>query len=230
MRRSIWLSIPALIVLRCVTLAPAQSSSHHPPPQYGQPPEDLANALVQMARASHVPVIAELVWPMPHIPTAEGKPLTPDALNELVRKAPEYEWKMDGKAVHFYNKELRQTRFNFLNLKIPRFTVPTDLSMMRLWFPGQAVGLLDGYTAQGGATTGFGDASLEKEKLQPETLENITPLEVLIHLANESPTFYTLLVFSSAAPTRAEAKRVVWQWGSLSEKLGPVYTQPPLRK
>jgi hypothetical protein len=227
MPRLRWLSIAALIAFRCCTLAPAQSRFQHPAPQYGQPPEDLANALVQMARASHVPMVAELVWPLPSIPIAEGKPLNPDTLNELVKQSPGYEWKMEGKAVHFYNKKLRQARFNFLNLKIPRFTVPADLSMLKLWFPGQAIGLLEGYTAQGGATTGFGDTLLEKEKLQQVTLENVTPLEVLVHLANESPTFYTLLVFSSATPTKVEAKRVVWQWGSLSEKLGPIYTQPP---
>ncbi len=43
----------------------AQSSPHRGLPQYGQPPEDLANALVQMARASHVPLIAELAGHSP---------------------------------------------------------------------------------------------------------------------------------------------------------------------
>jgi hypothetical protein len=202
-----------------------------PPPQYGQPPADLANALVQMARASHVPIIAELVWPLPKIPTAEGKPLNPGTLNELVKQAPGYEWKMEGKAIHFYNKKLRNARFNFLNLKFPRFTIPPDLSDLKLWLPGRAEGLLEGYTGEGGATSGFGDTLLGKQKLQRVTLENVTPLEVLVHVANESPTFYTVLVFPSAAPTKDEAeKRVVWQWGSLNEKLQPVYTQPPLRQ
>ncbi len=227
MPRPYRLSIVGFVVCVFGSLAAAQSSAHHPPPQYGQPPQDLANALVQMARASHVPMIAELVWPLPYISTAEGKPLNPETLNDLVNQAPEYEWKMEGKAVHFYNKKLRNARLNFLNFKIPRYAVPADLSILKLWFPSQAIGLLDGYAAQGGATTGFGDTLLEKEKLHEVALENVTPLEVLVRLANESPTFYTLLVFSSATPTKAEAKQVVWQWGSLNEKLQPVYTQPP---
>jgi hypothetical protein len=53
MPRSVLLGIAALIVFRCCAIAPAQTSPHQPAPQYGQPPEDLANALVQMARASH---------------------------------------------------------------------------------------------------------------------------------------------------------------------------------
>lgn len=47
---------------------------------------------------------------LPRIPTAEGVPLTPRKLNERVRQARGYDWKMEGKAVHFYNKKLRQAR------------------------------------------------------------------------------------------------------------------------
>lgn len=227
--RPFW--IAALVLCGSCASGSAQSSPHCGLPQYGQPPEDLANALVQMARASHVPLIAELAWPLPGILSAEGKPLNPDTLNELVKQAPEYEWRMEGKAVHFYNSKLRHAAFNFLNITIPRFTIPPDLSTLKLWFPSQAEGLLEGYTEQGGMTTGFGDTLLQKEKLQQVTLENVTPLEVLVHVANESPTFYTILVFPSVAPTRNEAeKQVVWQWGSLNEKLQPVYTQPPPRE
>ncbi len=217
----------ALLVCGSCIVGFAQSSPRPSLPQYGQPPEDLANALVQMARASHTPLIAELVWPVPKIPTAEGVPLSPDRLNEIVKQAPGYEWKMEGKAVHFYNRQLRQARFNFINLEFPRYVIPPDLSELKLWFPGQAEGLLEGYTG-GGMTTGFGDLLLAKEKLQTTTLEKVTPLEVLIHVANESPTFYTVLVFPDAAPTKREAEgRIVWQWGSLNEKVRPLYVESP---
>jgi hypothetical protein len=219
------LSLAAVLLLCAGATGQGRPS---PPPQYGQPPADLANALVQMARASHVPIIAELVWPPPTIPTTEGKPLNPQTLDDLVRQAPGYEWKMEGKAVHFYNKKLRQAQFNFLNFKLPRFTIPPNLSDLKLWLPGRAVGLLEGYTGEGGATSGFGDTRLEKEKLQQATLENVTPLEVLVRVANENPTFYTVLIFPSAEPTKKEAeKQVAWHWGSLNEKLTPLYALPP---
>lgn len=76
--------------------------------------------------------------------------------------------------------------------------------------------------------TGFGDTLLEKEKLHRATLENVTPLEILVHVAEDSPSFYTILVFPSAEPTKNEAeKQVVWHWGSLNEKLTPLYALPP---
>jgi hypothetical protein len=173
-----------------------------------------------------VPLIAELSQPLPKIPTAEGVQLNSNTLDQLVKQAPGYQWKMEGKVVHFYNKKLSKAEFNFLNLKFPRFTIPPNLSDFKLWFPGRATGLLEGYTGEGGATTGFGDTQLEKEKLQRTTLENVTPREVLIHVANESPTFYAVLVFPSATPTKVGAeKHVSWNWGSLNEKLKPLYTQ-----
>ena len=223
-----FLLIATLLSSAGVAGAQGQPSAHHPPPQGPNfPPKDLANALVQMARAAHLPLIAELVWPLPTIPTAEGVPLTPDRLNDLVKQSPGYEWKMEGKAVHFYNKKLRDAQFNFLNLKFRRFAVLPDLSQLILWLPVEAKGLLEGYSGVGGATSGWGNSELEKEKLQPDTLENVTPLEVLIRVANESPTFYTVLVFPSIAPTKNEAdKQVAWQWGSLNEKLRAVDMQP----
>lgn len=206
----------------------AQSSAPQQPIQYGPIPTDLANALAQMARSSHVPIIAELAQPLPKIPIAEGTPVSENSLNELVRQAPGYEWKVDSGVVHFYNKKLRAAPLNFLNLRFPRFTVPSNLSELKLWFPGRAIGLLEGFTAEGGAISGFGDAALEKEKLDRATLENMTPLQILLQIAHERPTFYTIIVFPNAAPTRKEAEQQVhWFWGSLNEKLAPLYVQPP---
>jgi hypothetical protein len=219
--------------IACVSFAPcaAQAGPQRPRPEYGQPPEDLANALVEMARAGRVPLVAELVWPLPKIPMAEGIPANERTLNQLLSQAPEYEWKMEGKVLHFYNKKLRQARFNFLNLKFPRFTVPPNLADFKLWFPGRATGLLEGYTGEGGATSGFGDTQFEKQPLDHVTLENVTGLEVLFHVANETPTFYLVLVFPGSSPTKSDAeKRVSWQWGSLNERPHPLYTQPLGRK
>jgi hypothetical protein len=42
-----------------------------------------------------VSLIAELAWPLPSMPTVEGTPFSPKALDDLVRKTPGYEWKME---------------------------------------------------------------------------------------------------------------------------------------
>ena len=216
----------AVLGVACTGFAQGNKKPERPAPQYGQPPQDLANALVQMARASHVPLIAELALPLPMIPTSEGVPLDAATLKQLVKQAPGYTWENDGKAIHFYSKKLRNARYNFLHVKFDRFTVPPNLSDLKLWLPGRATGLLQGFSGEGGATTGFGDPQLENKKLQRATLQNVTPLEVLAHIANESPTFYAVIVFPGITPTKDQAeKQVSWHWGSLDEKLKPLYTQ-----
>lgn len=227
--RLVLATLAQLLTMACVNVQ-AQVGAHEPLPQHSALPQDLANALVQMARASHVPLIAELAQPLPKIPAAEGALLNPGTLDQLVRQAPGYEWKMEGKAVHFYDKELRMAPSNFLNLKFAHFTVPVNLSEFKLSFPQRAIGLLQGYTEEGGVTFGLRDTQLEKEKLRQTTFENVTPLEVLVNVANESPRFYTVLVFPSAAPTKSEAeKEVSWHWGSLEEQRRPLYTQVPAK-
>ena len=189
--------------------------------------QDLANALVQMARATRTPLIAELAWPLPHV-SADNLSMNPDGLNALLKQAPGYEWRIDGKVVHFYDLRLRTAKYNFLNRTFPQFTVPSNLSDFKLWFPGRAIGLMQGYTSEGGMTTGFGDAELKKDALRTTTLRDVTPLQVLEDVAGQSPTFYTVLVFPSSRPSRHQAATdTVWQWGSLREAAHPIYTQPP---
>lgn len=205
-----------------------QAEAQQKTAQYGPVPADLANALVQMAHESQVPLVAELVWPLPHVHSADGTPVTKQTLDQLVEQAPDYEWSMEGRVLHFYNKKLRQARFNFLNCNFTRFTVPPNLSEFKLWFPTRAIGLLEGFTGDGAAISGFPEAQFQKQSLQPATLDNVSALRVLLDVANEAPMFYTLLTFPSGAPTKEEAKgKVNWQWGSLDEGLKPIYTQPP---
>ncbi len=195
--------------------------------QYGPMPSDLPTALVETARLSHVPLIAELAQPLPNIHVGEKTLMTPDSLNELVKQAPEYEWKLEGKTLHFYNKKLRTAKFNFLKLRFPRFTIPPTVSQLKLQFPGRAISLLEGISSEGGIVEGFPNKELAKDKLQRTTLDNVTGLDVLFYVANESPTFYTVLVFPSTKPSKAQAEHQVnWFWGSLDEAPVPLYVQP----
>ena len=75
--------------------------------------------------------------------------------------------------------------------------------------------------------TGLGDAQLEKDSLPKVTLHDVTPVDVLMTAAKDSPTFYSLIIFPSATPTRSQAeKQVNWQWGSLADKPHHIYAQP----
>ena len=60
-----------LVGLSCLFAGP-QSKSQVQSNQYLTIPGDLANALAQMARASRVPIIAELAQPLPNVIMADG--------------------------------------------------------------------------------------------------------------------------------------------------------------
>jgi hypothetical protein len=192
---------------------------------------DLANTLAQVAWLSHLPMIAELAQPLPRIEIAEGTYVAKDLLQEIARQAPDYQWAAEGKVVHFYNRKLSGAKFNFLNLRLPRFAMPSNLSEFKLTFPEREFGLLQGYSGGGLVTIGFGDTMLEKDLLQPVTLENVTGREILVRAANESPTFLTIIAFPNADPTQNEMEQDMnrnWFWQSFKEqRLKPLYVQPP---
>ena len=193
---------------------------------------DLANALAQIACLSHLPLIAELAQPLPGIQIAEGSHSAQYLLQEVVRQAPGYQWGVEGKVVDFYSRRLRRARFNFLNLKFPRFPMPPNLSELKLTFPTLELGLLDGVSGGGIAISGFGDAYLRENALQQVSLENVTGREILLRAANQSPTFFSMIVFPNPEPTKTQAKQEVntnWFWQSFKEPFTMLYVQKPLR-
>jgi len=191
---------------------------------------DLANSVAQVAWLSQMPVIAELAQPLPTIQIAGGTHSLRYLLDDIVRQAPGYQWEAKGKAVHFYNKVLRDTKFNFLNLRFARFTMPSNLSEFKLSFPEREFGLLQGYSGGGIATIAVGDTVLEKDLLQPTTLENVTGREILLKAANERPTFFSVIVFPNADPTKKQMEQDMnrnWFWQAFKDQhFGSLYVEP----
>jgi len=220
--------LAALVLTRAYPASGAQNGPINEAIRHESISADLANTLAQVAWLSHLPMIAELAQPLPKIQIAEGTHSAQDLLQEVVRQAPDYQWEAEDKAIHFYSRKLRRERFNFLNLKFPRFTIPSNLSELKLTFPTLEIGLLDGMSTGGAAISGFGDATLEKNSLRQVTLENVTGREILLRVANESPTFFSVIVFPNAKPTKTQAEREVninWFWQGFKEPLKPLYVQ-----
>ncbi|HET7890438.1 MAG TPA: hypothetical protein VFL34_02895 [Candidatus Sulfotelmatobacter sp.] len=191
---------------------------------------NLAEALAEVAWRSHLPLIAELAQPLPRIEIPEGTYVVKDLVQGIIRQSPAYRWESDGRAIHVYDTKLRGARFNFLNLKFERFIMPPNVSEFELTFPTLESGRLQGMLG-GSAISGFGDPSLQEYSLPPATLENLTGREILVRVANESPTFLTVIVFPSENPTKRQMEQDInqnWFWQSLRQKnLQPLYVRPP---
>jgi len=193
---------------------------------------DLANTLAEVAWLSHLPMIAELAQPLPKIEVAEGTYVVKDLLQSIARQAPGYEWRSEGQVVHFFSRQAKDAKLNFLSLTFPRFVMPGNLSELKLTFPTLEYGLLQGFSGGGMIVDGFGDATLEKNSLRPATLEDVTGREILVLAANESPTFFTVIVFPNSDPTKKQMELDMnrnWFWQALSgQNAGPLYIQPPI--
>lgn len=208
----------------------AQSDPLNEVVRCGRLSANLADALAQVAWLSHVPMIGELAQPLPRIQLTEGVYPAKDLLREIARQAPSYQWETEGRVIHFYSTQLREAKFNFLNWSFPRFIMPPNISDLKLTFSTREFGLLHGYTGTGIATTGFGDALLGKDLLRPVTLDHVTGREILFRVANESPTFFTIIVFPNGDPTKEQMASDVdlsWFWESLKGHPEPLYVQPP---
>lgn len=193
---------------------------------------NLADALYQVAWLAHVPLIAELAQPLPSVEISQGTYIVKDLLQTLARQAPAYEWRSEGKAVHFYNSRLAAAKFNFLNLRFPRFTMPGNLSDLKLTFPTREYALLQGSTGESIIIEGFGDPLLERNTLSAAVLENITGREILFRAANERPTFVSIVVFPNDDPTKKQVEVDMnrnWFWRALSSpRPVPFYVDPPV--
>lgn len=191
---------------------------------------DLANVVAQVAHSGRIPMIVELAQPLPQIKIPGGSHTGRHLLELIAQQAPGYTWEVKGTVVHFYNRRLSQAKFNFLNLKFRQFYMPRNVSELKYELPTLVGGLLHGYDGLGGAFSGFGNTELEKDRLQPAGLVSVTGREILFRAATESPTFFTVIVFPSAAPKtikEAEQTTLNWFWQSFNGQLQRLYIQPP---
>jgi hypothetical protein len=201
--------------------SPAKSIHHN------QISSDLANALAQVSHAVGMPMVAQLAQPLPKIFIAEGTHTTNYLLEEIIRQAPGYSWELHGQVVLIYSRLLKEAPFNPLTHRFARFSMPDNVSALKYMLPNLAATLLEEEPAKGIIMTGFGDQALEKESLQPSTLENVSGEEVLIRAMEESPTFSVVIVFASAKPTKGQALKAYWSWQSLKADQRPVYPDSP---
>ena len=229
MRRSLHLIVALLFVINCSAANP-QSDLLSQPMAHASVRGNLANVLAQVAHSGRIPMVAELAQPLPDIKVPGGSDAGRHLLDLIAHQAPGYTWELNGSVVHFYNRRSIQAKFNFLNFQFRQFSMPRNMAEFEYKFPNQIIWLMNGYDGLGGAFEGFYNKELEKNRLQPGGLIKITGRKILFRAATESPTFFTVIVFPSAAPKTAkevEQTTLNWSWWSFNEELRPLYIQPP---
>jgi hypothetical protein len=191
---------------------------------------NLAEVLGFIASEYEVPVIAELVYPLPQkLRIPSGTHTAPALIRELMRQTRDYSWERRGKVAHIFNNAVRSAPENLLNGRFSRYQIPSNVGDLQWLLPTRLKGLVYGQKGEGFAASGF--RTLEDLPLQPVLMKNVSGLEVLIEAANQSGRFYSIVVFPKLTPTKDDADWTLenWVWGDLKNPQ-PFYLQAPAKK
>jgi hypothetical protein len=195
---------------------------------------NLAEVLRFIAQEYHVPVIAELIYPVPaRVVIEPGKDSAIDLLKQVVNQVPRYSYTIaDCGLIHVYEKDLLNARGNILNIQMKTFSMPANVSDLKLVLPGAISGAKRGLPSGGVVISGFPSQEMERQHLVPRELTNVTGRDVLISAASESLNFYSIIVFAKRNCTSETCFSYAtqhWFWGPVSgeSKPSPIYVQTP---
>lgn len=195
---------------------------------------NLPELLRFVAQQYNVPIIGELLQPLPaklEIPAGTNSAI--EAISAILKLVPNYRFEVAaGNVIHFYHPAVVDVSGNFLNLRIQRFTMPRDVSELKVILRARLNAAAQGLQGEGIVTSGFGAPELEKCRIAPAELEDVTGREVLLRAAGETRGFYSIVVFPNRTLRSEASLRYAyqhWFWGGLvsSERDTTMYIQKP---
>jgi hypothetical protein len=195
---------------------------------------NLAELLRFAAEQYHVPVIAELVYPVPeHILIDSGHDAIADVLAKLCAQAPGYTYEVkDDRVIHFHNVDITNSKGNWLNVRIKSFMMPPNVSDFKLLLPAAINSARKGLPPGGAVISGFPSTVMKNEKLQTRELMDVSARELLLTAAEESRGFYSIVVFQDQncqSDACFDYAMQHWIWGPLTERVSKdrIYIQHP---
>jgi hypothetical protein len=147
-------------------------------------------------------VLVETVAPVPDLTIPAGTYSARQLLDKGVQQLRGYEWKDEGGVAHLYQRALRASRGNLLNVQIRRFSFPANVADFDFYFRPCISGTIQGYDCTGGgAYTGFKPSGLEKEPLPSlEAFKDVQARAILLRALQANGHFYVLIAYESAHP------------------------------
>jgi hypothetical protein len=98
---------------------------------------NLAELLRFVAEQYRVPMVAELVNPLPsQLVIESGQDTAIGLLQKVLTQVPGYRYEVtNGQIIHFYARDVVNAKGNLLNIGIKHFTMPNNLSDFKLLLP-----------------------------------------------------------------------------------------------
>jgi hypothetical protein len=195
---------------------------------------NLAELLRFVAEQYQVPVVAELVNPVPgQLIIESGQDTAIGLLGKVLKQVPRYKYEViNGQIIHFHEKDVVNAKGNLLNVDIKHFTMPNNLSDFKLLLPAAINSARKGLPTSGAVISGFPSSEMEKERLQARELTGVSGRDLLIAVAEETRGFYTIVVLQDQN-CRTDAcfdyANQHWFWGPLTGTVSQdrIYIQQP---
>jgi len=195
---------------------------------------NLAELLRFVSEQYRIPIIGELVYPVPENRVFEsGQDTAVSLLAKLLRQVPAYSYDItNGHIIRFYRRDVVDKKGNFLNVRLKHFTMPANLADFKLLLPSAIDSARKGLPGSGSVTSGFASREMENGKLTQKELSNISARDLLIMAAEETSAFYSIVVLESRnCQTDAcfNYANQHWFWGSLTGSVSEnrIYIQHP---
>lgn len=164
---------------------------------------NLAEVLLTISTRFHISILGEMVAPIPvnlllNLSVFKDGP---QALDELVKEQPDYSWYSTKEGVVvFGQRKLLAAAGNPMNVRLKTYRMPTDLNIFKLTFPNAVATANDKAKAEGGVVTGIGLPPEMSPPLSKMVLNNVTAREVLIKVATDVGTLYSVIVLPTSQP------------------------------
>lgn len=162
----------------------------------------LPQDLLLVGQTFHVPVLAEMVDPLPSdlSITISSSSKAYDVLATLVAQCPGYILVREKDGFVVAQKDLFRDPANPMNEVVRDFAVPNNLSDFRLYLSAAVGNAEQGIQGTGGVLTGPVSRESASVPLKEETLHNRTAREILLHVAGEVGNMFSAFVVPSAHP------------------------------
>jgi len=162
----------------------------------------LPQALLLVGQTFHVPVLAEMVDPLPSDLSITLSPSSKASavLAALVVQCPGYIVVREKDGFIVVQKDLFGDPANPMNEVVRDFAVPNNLGDFRLYFSASVGNAEQGIQGIGGVLSGPVLHEGVSVPLKVETLHNQTAREILLHVAGEVGNLFSAFVVPSAHP------------------------------
>jgi hypothetical protein len=153
-----------------------------------------------IATSYKVPLLAEVVAPVPDVQIPAGSHTARKLLDYVVSRLPGYAWDDDQGIANIFEVDVRKAAGNILNLPVHYFMVPPNVWEFNAEFRLCLWNIAKQQGCSGGVIDEVGQPELRKEALGVGSFHDAPAGTILRTVLRENGRFHVLMAYSSRRP------------------------------